>query len=193
MPQLRPCLFKAILLTSLITLAGCSGSRVYEDTKGWGIGVWEGIKAGSKQASDATKEAMDSVTNSPEKADENTSEIETSKIEPVKTPTGKTSTPTPLKASEKMAQPPGVKIKGSYAVHLSSNKSKKSAEQEWVELKNAFPKETRGLQLRLKPVNITGKGTFYRVLGSSYETKASADKACEKFKQKKQYCMAIKL
>ncbi|MEH6631846.1 MAG: SPOR domain-containing protein [Halopseudomonas aestusnigri] len=152
--------------------------------------MWEDIKAGSKQASEATKEALDSVNNPSE---ENTSEIKTSAIEPVKQTNGSTSTPTPLKASEKVAQPPEIKGKGSYAVHLSSNKSKKSAEQEWVELKNAFPKETQGLQLQLKPVNITGKGTFFRVLGSSYKTKASANKACKIFKQKKQYCMAIKL
>ncbi|WP_419904212.1 SPOR domain-containing protein [Kiloniella sp.] len=136
---------------------------------------------------------MDSVTSPSEDTKSNSPEIETSALEPVKAPNGSTSTPAPLKASEKMAQPPEITSGGSYALHLSSNKSKKSAEQEWAELKNAFPREMKGLKLQLKAVDISGKGTFYRVLGSAYETKTLAAKACEKFKQKKQYCVAVKL
>ncbi|MFD2207560.1 SPOR domain-containing protein [Kiloniella antarctica] len=206
MPKLRPFTFKALLYTTLIVLGGCSGSPVYEDTKGWGNDLWADIKKGSKQAATSTKEALSSATKSLEESisdanDDKSPEIATSKIEPspVKTeivtaPNGKTSTPVPLKAPEKAAQPPvPVSTKGSYAVHLSSNKSKKSAEQEWNELKNAFPKETQALQLRVKSVKITGKGTFYRVLGSAYPNKSLADEACKKFKSKKQYCMPVKL
>ncbi|OUS13328.1 hypothetical protein A9Q97_05165 [Rhodospirillales bacterium 47_12_T64] len=196
MPTLRSSLLVPVVLTALLVLSGCTS--VYDDTKGWGNDLWEEIKEGSKQASHATKEALDSINEDTSESElkssgPKSSEIETSSLEPVKIPNGSTSTPTPLKDSEKAAQPPKVMPKGNYAVHLSSNKSKKSAEQEWTELRNAFPRETQGLKLRLKSVKITGKGTFYRVLGSAFGTKAAASKACEIFKKKKQYCVAVKL
>ena len=198
MPKLRPCLFKILFFVSLMTLSGCAGSSAYDDTKGWGNDLWEEIKKGSKKAAISTKEALDSVTRKTQEAEEaeenvTSEEIKISATDMKKTEGGSTSTPSPLTESEKNTQPPVAKNNGSYAVHLSSNKSKKSAEHEWQELKNAFPKETKDLKLQLKSIKITGKGDFYRVLGASYKTRDSASKACEKFKLKKQYCSVVKL
>ncbi|WP_085902220.1 SPOR domain-containing protein [Kiloniella majae] len=194
-------LFVVILCSSLI-LSGCES--VYDDTKGWGVDLWEDIKKGSKKAANSTKEALDSLaekdgdpeeTDSPKKVDGD--QIKTTALDADDAnsvaPKGQKITPAPLKNSEKIAQPPVIKTTGKYAVHLSSNKSKASAEKEWAELKSVFPKETNGLSLQLKPVKITGKGTFYRVLGAAFGNRADANKACESFKRKKQYCAAVKL
>jgi len=171
---------------------------VYDDTKGWGVDLWEDIKKGSKKAANSTKEALNSLA---EEGDDS-KKVEEEKIETTAldandansvAPKGQKITPAPLKNSEKIAQPPVIKATGKYAVHLSSNKSKASAEKEWAELKNVFPKETNGLTLQLKTVKITGKGTFYRVLGGAFGDRVEANKACEAFKRKKQYCMAVKL
>ncbi|WP_162938028.1 SPOR domain-containing protein [Kiloniella sp. EL199] len=170
---------------------------MYDDTKGWGVDLWEDIKKGSKKAANSTKEALNSLA---EKDDDTKKvkedKIETTALDPDTVKDGQKEpmiTPAPLKSSEKKAQPPVTKTSVTYAVHLSSNKSKASAKKEWAELKNAFPKETDGLSLKLKPVKIIGKGTFYRVLGASFKNKTEANKACEAFKKKKQYCLSIKL
>ncbi|KLN59387.1 hypothetical protein WH96_17980 [Kiloniella spongiae] len=202
MPIRRYSSLFVVLLCSSLVLSGCGS--VYDDTKGWGVDLWEDIKKGSKKAANSTKEALDSLAEKdgdPEEAD-NPKKVDGDQIETTAldandvnsvAPKGQKITLFPLKNSEKIAQPPVIKATGKYAVHLSSNKSKASAEKEWVELKNVFPKETNGLTLRLKAVKITGKGTFYRVLGGTFDDRTEANKACEAFERKKQYCMAVKL
>ena len=196
MPFLRHSYLLILVLCSSLILSGCES--VYDDTKGWGVDLWDDIKKGSKQAANSTKEALDSLSEDDDSAEAvkedkiEMSALDTNDVEEADQK-GPVITPAPLKNAEKIAQPPIIKTTGKYAVHLSSNKSKTSAEKEWAELKNAFPKETNGLSLQLKPVKITGKGTFYRVLGAAFGDRADANKACEAFKRKKQYCVPIKL
>ncbi|WP_299380836.1 SPOR domain-containing protein [uncultured Kiloniella sp.] len=196
MPFLRHSYLLILVLCSSLILSGCES--VYDDTKGWGVDLWDDIKKGSKQAADSTKEALGSLSEDNDSAEAvkedkiEMSALDTNDVEEADQK-GPVITPAPLKNAEKIAQPPIIKTTGKYAVHLSSNKSKTSAEKEWAELRNAFPKETNGLSLQLKPVKITGKGTFYRVLGAAFSDRADANKACEAFKRKKQYCVAVKL
>lgn len=196
MPFLRHSYLLILVLCSSLILSGCES--VYNDTKGWGVDLWDDIKKGSKQAANSTKEALDSLSEDDDSAEAvkedkiETATLDANDVEETDKK-GQVITPAPLKNAEKIAQPPVIKATGKYAVHLSSNKSKTSAEKEWAELKNAFPKETNGLSLQLKPVKITGKGTFYRVLGATFGDRADANKACESFKRKKQYCVAVKL
>ena len=193
MPISRYFYTPVLALCLSLTLGGCES--VYDDTKGWGVDLWEDIKKGSKQAANSTKKALDSLAESDDSSVKNSND-QIEKTELSASDNSKEApkiNPAPLKNAEKIAQPPVIKESGNYAVHLSSNKSKQNAEKEWTDLRNAFPKETSGLSLKLKSIKITGKGTFYRVLGVGFDNKSDANKACEAFKRKKQYCMPIKL
>ncbi|MCZ4280103.1 SPOR domain-containing protein [Kiloniella laminariae] len=179
-------------LSSAVFLAGCG--EIYDDTKGWAPRFLTEIKKSAKESPPPDETAIQPT----EPAQE---EIKVTALEPA---TGvpssdkikadaKTAKPPVQKTATKQPAAPATSSKGTYAIHLASNKSKESAQKEWTELKNAFPQETKGLSFQTKQVEVTGKGTFYRVLGAPFTSREAASTVCEELKRKKQYCAVIKI
>ncbi|WP_282609190.1 SPOR domain-containing protein [Pelagibius sp. Alg239-R121] len=81
--------------------------------------------------------------------------------------------------------------KPAMAVHLSSNKSKEAAMQEWSQLKSAFPKQLSGLELDVERADLGKKGVFFRVLAGPFEDKSAARQICSQLKKKQQYCAVM--
>ena len=55
-------------------------------------------------------------------------------------------------------------------------------------LKKKFPSELRGLKFATTEFDAGKKGTFIRLMGTPFKTKASANNFCKKLKAKRQYC-----
>ena len=77
---------------------------------------------------------------------------------------------------------------GAFAVHLSSVRSVASANAEWRRLSGNLGLPGDWPQLTPERVDVTGKGTFYRVAGGAFSSRAAAIRACSEIKAKGQYC-----
>ena len=81
-----------------------------------------------------------------------------------------------------------VKQVGKYGAHLASYRSIKGARRGWKALKKKYRKELKGLDFTTIEFDSGKRGTFIRLLGTSFKSKASANKFCKKLKAKRQYC-----
>ncbi len=77
------------------------------------------------------------------------------------------------------------------ALHLSSNRSKESAMQEWAQLKAAFPVQLAGLAPAFMRTDLGKKGVFFRVLAGPLPDKPAAARVCSELKKKQQYCAVM--
>lgn len=77
------------------------------------------------------------------------------------------------------------------ALHLSSNRSKESAMQEWAQLKAAFPEQLAGLAPAFMRTDLGKKGVFFRVLAGPLPDKPAAARVCSELKKKQQYCAVM--
>ncbi len=98
-------------------------------------------------------------------------------------------------ASKPAATPPTSPAKdqmaakaGEMALHLSSNKTKKAAIQEWSQLKSAFPEQLERLKLEVARTDLGKKGVFYRVMAGPFPDKSAASQICAQLRKKDQYC-----
>ena len=89
---------------------------------------------------------------------------------------------------ENLVTSPQVQKSGKYGVHLASYRSAKGARRGWKALKKKFPSELRGLKFATTEFDAGKKGTFIRLMGTPFKTKASANNFCKKLKAKRQYC-----
>ena len=80
------------------------------------------------------------------------------------------------------------KRSGKYGIHLASYRTVKGARKGWKALKKKHPKELKGLSFATTEFDSGKKGTYIRLLGISFKSKASANKFCKKLKVKRQYC-----
>ncbi|WP_020593280.1 SPOR domain-containing protein [Kiloniella laminariae] len=175
-------------LVSSVFLAGCG--EIYDDTKGWAPRFLTEIKKNAKEASSPDETAMQPAAPAPEgRADE----IKVTALQPASGVPSSDKIKADAKTAKSVTAPKPSSTAGTYAIHLASNKNKESAQKEWKELQNAFPAETKGLTFQTKQVEITGKGTFFRVLAAPFSSKEAADKTCETLKKKKQYCSVLKI
>lgn len=94
--------------------------------------------------------------------------------------------PSPLPAKQHKAAKAG-----QLALHLSSNKTKKAAIQEWAQLKSAFPDQLKNLQLEVTRADLGKKGVFYRVMAGPFPDKPAAARTCAALKKKEQYCAVM--
>ncbi len=102
-------------------------------------------------------------------------------------PASKPSTVSPTPPAKK----PTTSKAGEMALHLSSNKTKKAAIQEWSQLKSAFPDQLKRLNLEIARTDLGKKGVFYRVMAGPFPDKSAASQICAQLKKKDQYCAVM--
>ncbi len=77
-----------------------------------------------------------------------------------------------------------------FAIHLSSLRSKIGTETEWKKLQKRFPDLLGDRELMVRSVELEGQGTFFRVLTGPFAVYAKAQQLCATFKSREQYCLA---
>jgi cytoskeleton protein RodZ len=80
---------------------------------------------------------------------------------------------------------------GRFAVHLASVRDPAVVAGEWRRLAEHHPSLARFEPRPPLLVAIPGKGTFYRVAGGAFATKAEAQALCEHLRAQHQYCRVI--
>lgn len=104
--------------------------------------------------------------------------------EPVMAKTAAAPSPAPTK-QHKIAKAGGM------ALHLSSNKTKEAAMQEWAQLQSAFPDQLISLHLEIARTDLGKKGVFFRVMAGPLPDKPAAAQICAQLKKKEQYCAVM--
>lgn len=105
-------------------------------------------------------------------------------------PPVKTATPPPAKATPApaAAAPSGA---GGIRVQLGALPTAESAQTEWRRLTRKFPTELNGLSLTVEPVQVAGKGTYYRIQGGPL-TDARARDICTTLTAQKTPCIVVR-
>lgn len=80
-----------------------------------------------------------------------------------------------------------------FALHFSSVQDEDLALAEWSRLQGAFPDLLEDKKLLVRPVDIEGKGRFFRVLTGRFPQRLQAQALCRKFEPHEQYCAVIPL
>lgn len=80
---------------------------------------------------------------------------------------------------------------GDYRVQLASLRSEAAAGTEWKRLQKAYPELLSSISMKVQKVEISGKGTFYRVQAGAMSETAAKD-LCRKLKQRKAECIVVK-
>jgi hypothetical protein len=66
------------------------------------------------------------------------------------------------------------------------------AAEEWRRLRRLHPTLLQGVELRPpRPVEVPGQGTYYRVAGGAFATRAEAQAACARLRAAGQYCTVV--
>jgi cell division septation protein DedD len=78
---------------------------------------------------------------------------------------------------------------GTYVIQLAALQSREAAADSWARLVKKYAKLLAPLTLDVEPVNVPGKGTFYRVRGAAFTTKAEAEQRCADLKAAGQACL----
>lgn len=94
---------------------------------------------------------------------------------------------TPVPAAVAAATPPPA-AGGGVRIQLASLPDAATAEQEWKRLQKANGDVLGNLTSRVVPVQLEGKGTWYRLQAGPFADKAGAQQACEALKQRKLGC-----
>ena len=82
---------------------------------------------------------------------------------------------------------------GAFAIHLESAKSERNVEPSWAALKASYPTQLAGKTLLVKQVDLGDKGTFYRMLVTSFAESSDAESVCGELKSLGQYCAVLPL
>ena len=77
---------------------------------------------------------------------------------------------------------------GSFAVHLSSVRSKDGTEAEWQKLQAQFPNLLNGRSLAVGKIELAEQGTFYRVMAAPFADVDAAEALCAQLEARDQYC-----
>jgi Flp pilus assembly protein TadD len=89
--------------------------------------------------------------------------------------------PEPAPGRARSGSPPPAAPAGAapgYTLHLASMSSMEAAHQAWGRLVKKHPSLAALRQLPPPPIEVPGKGTFYRVIGGTFATRAQAEAAC---------------
>lgn len=80
---------------------------------------------------------------------------------------------------------------GGFGLHLASVRDRKAVEPEWRRFQKLFP-DLEGLPPHEPvPVEVEGKGTYWRVIGGRLPDRATAEALCRRLKAKEQYCRVV--
>jgi tetratricopeptide (TPR) repeat protein len=83
-------------------------------------------------------------------------------------------------------------VAAGFAVHLASLRDPAGAAEEWRRLRRLHPTLLQGVELRPpRPVEVPGQGTYYRVAGGAFATRAEAQAACARLRAASQYCTVV--
>lgn len=83
---------------------------------------------------------------------------------------------------------------GKFGIHLESYRTMQAARRGWSALEKRHPNELKNLSLKTVEFDAgDGRGTFVRLVGASFQTRAEALRACSALKAKRQFCQAIRI
>ena len=83
---------------------------------------------------------------------------------------------------------------GKYGIHLESYRTMQAARRGWSALEKRYPNELKNLSFKTVEFDAgDGRGTFVRLVGAAFKTRADALKACSAMKAKRQFCQAIRI
>lgn len=83
---------------------------------------------------------------------------------------------------------------GKYGIHLESYRTMQGARRGWSALEKRYPNELKDLSFKTVEFDAgDGRGTFVRLVGAAFKTRADALKACSAMKAKRQFCQAIRI
>lgn len=97
----------------------------------------------------------------------------------------------PAKQEASMAAPSS---SGKWGIHLESYRTQSGARRGWSALQKRYPDDLGALELKTIEFDAgDGRGTFVRLVGAAFETRADAGKACSALKAKRQFCQAVRI
>ncbi|WP_323795649.1 SPOR domain-containing protein [Nisaea sp.] len=83
---------------------------------------------------------------------------------------------------------------GKYGIHLESYRTMQGARRGWSALEKRYPNELKDLSFKTVEFDAgDGRGTFVRLVGAAFKTRADALKACSAMKAKRQFCQAVRI
>lgn len=83
---------------------------------------------------------------------------------------------------------------GKYGIHLESYRTMQGARRGWAALEKRYPNELKDLSFKTVEFDAgDGRGTFVRLVGAAFKTRADALKACSAMKAKRQFCQAVRI
>ncbi len=109
---------------------------------------------------------------------------------PTQTQTG-TSRPAGTAPAAPAAQPRTGTVSG-WKIQLAALRSEAEVQTDWARRQAQHRDLLGGLTLQIQKVEVTGKGTFYRMQAGPLADKAAADALCAKLKAVKMDCLAVK-
>jgi hypothetical protein len=101
-------------------------------------------------------------------------------------------------AEEKMEKPEtgmtAPSATGKWGIHLESYRTQSGARRGWTALQKRYPDDLGALELKTIEFDAgDGRGTFVRLVGAAFETRADAARACSALKAKRQFCQAVRI
>jgi hypothetical protein len=105
-----------------------------------------------------------------------------------KLPAGATGSPWPTRNGTGPAPAPPAR---SFAIHLASVRTPAEVPAKWRHLTERYPDLAELRPRASQAVDVPGKGTFYRVLGGVFATKAEAQAVCDRVRAKGQDCAVV--
>ncbi|MDX6750010.1 tetratricopeptide repeat protein [Geminicoccaceae bacterium 1502E] len=89
------------------------------------------------------------------------------------------------------AMPQQAVAPGRFAVHLASVREERATEAEWRRFQRRFPVLADLPWRPPAPVEVKGKGTYWRVIGGALPERAAAEAICRTLEAKRQYCRVV--
>ncbi|MFZ0693810.1 MAG: SPOR domain-containing protein [Alphaproteobacteria bacterium] len=99
--------------------------------------------------------------------------------------------PTEAMATESGSTESKAAAAGSYRVQLAALRSQDAADGEWKKLQKTYADLLSSLSVTVVKVDLTGKGTFFRVQAGAL-TESAAKELCSQLKQRKAECIVVK-
>ena len=100
----------------------------------------------------------------------------------------------PEKRNNQKAVDAAISQDGKYGIHLASYRTMKGARRGWAALEKQYPNELKILSFKTVEFDAgDGRGTFVRLVGAAFKTRADALRACSAMKAKRQFCQAVRI
>lgn len=99
--------------------------------------------------------------------------------------------PTEAKATESGSTESKSAASGSYRVQLAALRSQDAADGQWKKLQRTYPDLLSSLSVTVVKVDLTGKGTFFRLQAGAL-SESAAKELCSQLKKRKAECIVVK-